>query len=117
MDECKPLGSGEDDGSGSDDEAAGGAGGEDGGYDDDQRTLLSVGSVGAGGFDFAAAAAAVLPGGSSFAGLGAGGIQSNEAAGRGGQGLTLVHIFAQPDPCLSQKTAQHHTTWDRKCSR
>jgi hypothetical protein len=34
-----------------------------------------------------------------------------------GQGLTLVHMFAQPQPFLSLKPAKHPTTWDRKCSR
>jgi hypothetical protein len=33
------------------------------------------------------------------------------------QGLTLVHIFAQPEPFLSLKPAKHPTTWDRKSSR
>ena len=33
------------------------------------------------------------------------------------QGLTLVHIFAQPEPCLSLKPAKHPSTWDKKCSR
>jgi len=31
-------------------------------------------------------------------------------------GLTLVHIFAQPEPFLSLKSAKHPTTWDKKCS-
>jgi hypothetical protein len=34
-----------------------------------------------------------------------------------GQGLTLVHIFAQPEPFSSLKPARHPITWDRKCSR
>ena len=33
------------------------------------------------------------------------------------QGLTLVHIFAQPEPFLSPKPAKHPTTRDQKCSR
>jgi len=34
------------------------------------------------------------------------------------RGLTLVHIFAQPEPFLSLKpAAKHPTTWDKKCSR
>jgi len=33
------------------------------------------------------------------------------------QGLTLVHIFAQPEPFWSLKPAKHPTTWDRNCSR
>ena len=32
-----------------------------------------------------------------------------------GQGLTLVLIFAQPEPFLSLKPAKHPTKWDRKC--
>ena len=34
-----------------------------------------------------------------------------------GQGLTLVHFFAQPEPFLSLKPAKHPTTWDKKCPR
>jgi len=34
-----------------------------------------------------------------------------------GQGLTLVHIFAQLEPFLSLKPAKHPTTWDRRYSR
>ena len=48
--------------------------------DDDERALMSVG---AGGFDFAAAAAAVLPGGASFAALGAGKKGGGRVDGRG----------------------------------
>ena len=33
------------------------------------------------------------------------------------QGLTLVHIFSQPQPFLSLKPAKHPNTWDKKCSR
>jgi hypothetical protein len=33
------------------------------------------------------------------------------------QGLTLVHISAQLEPCLSLKPAKHPNTWDKKCSR
>jgi hypothetical protein len=34
-----------------------------------------------------------------------------------GQGLTVVHIFAQPEPFLSLKSEQYPNTWDKKCSR
>jgi hypothetical protein len=33
------------------------------------------------------------------------------------QGLTLVNIFAEPEPFLSLKPAKQLTTWDKKCSR
>jgi hypothetical protein len=33
------------------------------------------------------------------------------------QGLTLVHIFAQPESFLSLKPAKHPNLWDKKCSR
>ena len=32
------------------------------------------------------------------------------------QGLTLVHIFAQPEPFLSLKPAKHPITWNTRCS-
>ena len=35
----------------------------------------------------------------------------------GGQGLTLVHIPAPPEPCLSMEPAEHPNTWDKQCSR
>jgi len=38
-----------------------------------------------------------------------------EGAGAG-QGLILVHNFAQPEPYLSLKPAKHPTTWDNMCS-
>ena len=43
-------------------------------------------------------------------------LRGHRAAG-GRQGLTLVHIFAQPEPFWSLKQAKHPTTWDNKCSR
>jgi Leucine-rich repeat (LRR) protein len=51
-----------------------------------------------------------------FLGLGGNQLTSVPAA-LGGLGLTLVHIFAQLEPFLPLKPAQHPTMWDRKCSR
>jgi hypothetical protein len=39
------------------------------------------------------------------------------ANGYRGQGVSLAHIFAQPEPFLSLKPAKHPTTWDKQCSR
>jgi hypothetical protein len=34
----------------------------------------------------------------------------------GGQGLTLVHIIAQPESFMSPKAAKHPIAWVKRCS-
>jgi hypothetical protein len=46
-------------------------------------------------------------------------MEARAASNRQGhhQGLTLVHILAQPEPFLSLTPAKHSNTWDKQCSR
>jgi len=45
------------------------------------------------------------------------GTTAASAAAAATQGLTLVQIFAQPEPFLALKPAKQPTTWYKKCSR